>query len=199
MAKSNTIIEILKKSGYKNEGSNRERVIRNLNLLLDSNVLQIKFIDAEQYNSKENGRAFWYTGLDDKKYCTAYMVILFGKRFYGHFIPKSKTIKFKHIQHMNGIWEYDTDTTFYDNTKLDLSQIMLRVAQIISMIRGSGNFMQEQIFAKYGKCSCNKCNGAGIIPQFMYYANGICFDCGGVGVDRNTLKMHIQEAINLFK
>ena len=35
MSTTNTIIEILKQSGYKNEGSNRERVIRNLNLLLD--------------------------------------------------------------------------------------------------------------------------------------------------------------------
>jgi hypothetical protein len=28
---------------------------------------------------------------------------------------------------------------------------------------------------------CAKCNGTGFIPQFAYYADGICFDCYGVG------------------
>jgi len=196
MKATNTIIEILKNAGYKNEGSNRDKVIRNLNLLLDSKVMKIRFIEADRYNAKEGGGSFWYTGKDGKKYCTAYMVELFGKTFYGHFIEKSKTTKFRHIQHMDGTWEYETNTDYYDNSKLDLSAIMLRVAQLISIIRGNGNFMQEEIFAKYGKCSCGKCNGQGIIPQFMWYANGVCFDCGGIGVNKSVLKMYIQEAVN---
>ncbi|MES2287510.1 MAG: hypothetical protein V4547_17580 [Bacteroidota bacterium] len=28
---------------------------------------------------------------------------------------------------------------------------------------------------------CMKCEGKGIIPQFYYYANGVCFDCLGCG------------------
>lgn len=30
-------------------------------------------------------------------------------------------------------------------------------------------------------CTCGKCGGTGIIPQFMWYADGVCFDCLGVG------------------
>jgi len=193
---TNSIIEILVKSGYKNEGTNRERAIKNLNLLLDSGVLQIKLIDADRYNAKEGGNSFWYTGKDGKKYCTPYMVTIFGKTFYGHFVEKSKTTKYRQSQHMNGTWEYATQTDYYNNYKLDLSAIMIRVANLISIIRGKGNFMQEEVFEKYGKCSCNKCNGQGIIPSFMWYANGICFDCGGVGVDRNVLKNYIEKAVN---
>jgi len=29
---------------------------------------------------------------------------------------------------------------------------------------------------------CDKCDGAGILPAFMYYADGVCFDCLGVGI-----------------
>lgn len=31
-------------------------------------------------------------------------------------------------------------------------------------------------------CECHKCRGRGIIPYFMYYANGVCFDCMGSGI-----------------
>lgn len=37
--------------------------------------------------------------------------------------------------------------------------------------------------------SCSKCKGSGVIPYFMYYANGICFDCGGIGSDFVKLKV----------
>ena len=30
-------------------------------------------------------------------------------------------------------------------------------------------------------CECSKCGGSGILPQFMYYAEGICFQCMGIG------------------
>ena len=29
---------------------------------------------------------------------------------------------------------------------------------------------------------CGKCDGKGVIPQFAYYANGVCFDCSGLGM-----------------
>lgn len=32
------------------------------------------------------------------------------------------------------------------------------------------------------ECTCNKCNGTGIIPQFIWYAEGVCFDCMGSGI-----------------
>ena len=30
-------------------------------------------------------------------------------------------------------------------------------------------------------CKCSKCNGTGYLPQFSYYAEGVCFDCLGAG------------------
>lgn len=38
---------------------------------------------------------------------------------------------------------------------------------------------------------CAKCNGAGIIPQFSYYCNGICFDCGGTGANHKHDKTSV--------
>lgn len=33
-------------------------------------------------------------------------------------------------------------------------------------------------------CSCQKCEGRGIVPAFHYYCNGVCFDCYGLGYNR---------------
>ena len=30
-------------------------------------------------------------------------------------------------------------------------------------------------------CTCGKCGGSGFLPQFAYYADGVCFDCLGIG------------------
>jgi hypothetical protein len=30
-------------------------------------------------------------------------------------------------------------------------------------------------------CTCSKCNGTGFLPHFAYYADGVCFECLGVG------------------
>jgi len=37
----NTIIQLLNEAGYKNTNTNRERAVRNMNLLLDSGVMTI--------------------------------------------------------------------------------------------------------------------------------------------------------------
>lgn len=43
--------------------------------------------------------------------------------------------------------------------------------------------VQEKINSEIQEpCTCGKCNGTGHIPAFNYYANGICFDCGGIGM-----------------
>jgi hypothetical protein len=151
---SNTIIKILNNAGYTNKGTNRERVVRNLNLLIDAGVLQIDLIEADKYNAKEGGTAFWYTAQDGKRYCTAYKVTIFGKMYLGHYIQKSKTTKFKHIEYMDGTIEYATNTEYFNNSYLDLSSIMLRVAQLISIIKGKGDFSGVN-FAADGNYSVN--------------------------------------------
>jgi hypothetical protein len=30
-------------------------------------------------------------------------------------------------------------------------------------------------------CTCGKCGGTGVLPQFAHYADGVCFDCLGIG------------------
>jgi hypothetical protein len=39
--------------------------------------------------------------------------------------------------------------------------------------------------------SCRRCSGQGIIPQYHYYCNGICFECYGLGY--NSKHRHIVE------
>lgn len=185
----NTLVNKLKEAGYKNTNTNRERAVRNLNLLLDSGIMDIKFINADEYNAEENGRAYWYDAQDGKRRCTAYIVTLYGKQYYGHFIAKIRRGKTWGVVYEEKL----------NNYYLDISDIQLRVAKLISLIKEKGDFLKPDFMQAKGACSCGKCNGVGIIPAFMYYANGVCFDCGGSGVDRATLKYYIETSINMAK
>lgn len=191
----NTIIELLNGAGYKNSNTNRERAVRNMNLLIDSGIMSIVLIPSETYNAKENGRGFWMTLTNGKKAPTAYKVKLYGRTYYGHVMQKSRTTKFKYIQHKDLTWEYETNTDYYDNTSISISEIQTRVAQLLTIIREDKDFFAPKLFAEKGDCSCGKCNGAGIIPAFSYYANGICFDCCGSGINRDALKSFITNSI----
>jgi hypothetical protein len=193
----NTIIELLNGAGYKNSNTNRERAVRNMNLLIDSGIMSLTFIQSEAYNAKENGIGFWTTLSNGKKAPTAYKVTLYGKTYYGHIMQKSLTTKFKHIQHMDLTWEYATNTEYYDNTSISISEIQTRVARLLTIIREDKDFFAPKLFASKGDCSCGKCNGVGIIPAFSYYANGICFDCGGSGINRDALKSFITNAVKV--
>ena len=86
-----------------------------------------------------------------------------------------------------------------NNYTLSISDILIRVARLISINKEGVDFLQAQAFAANGQCSCNKCNGTGNIPAFAHYANGICFDCGGVGIDRFVLKSMINNSLSLAK
>jgi len=191
----NTIIELLNEAGYKNSNTNKERAVKNMNLLLDSGIMSITLIPSEAYNAKENGRGFWMMCADGKKRPTAYKVTLYGKTYGGHIMQKSLTTKFKSIQHKDLTWEYATSTEYYDNTSISINEIQIRVAQLLTIIREDKDFFAPKLFAAKGDCSCGKCDGVGIIPSFSYYANGICFDCGGSGINRNSLKLFINNAI----
>lgn len=193
----NTLIKILNEAGYTNSNTNRERAVRNMNLLLDSGIMSLTLISSESYNAKENGRGFWMMCSDGKKRPTAYKVTLYGKTYYGHIMPKSLTTKWRHIQHMDGTWEFATSTEYYDNTSISISEIQTRVAQLLNIIREDKDFFAPKLFAAKGDCSCAKCNGVGIIPSFIYYANGICFDCGGSGINREALKSFITNSIKV--
>jgi hypothetical protein len=185
----NHIIELAQANGYKNEGTNRERTIKNLNLLLDSGILTIKLSHADRYNDLEKSYSFWFVDNDGKKRCTNYTFKLYNKSFYGHFVPKKSS---------SVIWGEKVLSNI-DNSKLDLHSMMISIARTLSKMKGNGDFMESSVFAKYGECSCQKCNGRGIIPGFMHYAEGVCFDCGGSGIRPSVLKSYIEESINLTK
>jgi hypothetical protein len=142
----------------------------------------------KKYRRKNNPKVEEKTNLskDGKKRCTAYKVTLYGKTYYGHFMAKRRTTRYN-----AGIVCDEIVNNYY----LDIDTIQLRVAKLISIIKGNGDFLEPAFMAAKGNCSCAKCNGAGIIPAFLYYANGVCFDCGGSGVDRATLKRYIETSI----
>jgi hypothetical protein len=195
MASTNTLIQILQDNGYRNTNTNRERTVRNINMLLDAGILKIKLVHADKYNDKDANWAFWFNADNGKKYCTNYKVTLYGQTYFGSFTQKRSVTKYKSVEYIDGTCEYSTTTNYYDNTSFDIEGLQLRVAKLISIIRGNGDFMKQEVFAKHGKCSCGKCDGNGIIPAFAYYANGVCFDCGGSGIDRTVLKSFISESI----
>ena len=197
MASTNTLIQILQDNGYRNTNTNRERAVRNLNMLLDAGILELKFVHADKYNDKDANWAFWFNADNGGRYCTNYKVTLYGKTYFGSFVQKRSVTKYKSVEYFDGTCKYETITTHYDNTRVDIEGLQLHIAKLISIIRGKGDFMKPEIFAKHGECSCAKCNGNGIIPAFAYYANGVCFDCGGSGIDRNTLKRFISESISI--
>lgn len=191
------IVEILNANGYKNTDTRRQRAVKNLNLLIDAGVLSFKFINAEAYNDRENGKSFWFEAQNGKKYCTAYKVTLYGKTYYGHFMQKKSVQKYVRAEYFDGRKEWDTITNYYDNFTISVSEIQSTVARLLSIINGDGDFMKSNgIFELKGECSCGKCNGLGIIPAFAYYAEGICFDCGGSGVDRKVLQAFINKQFN---
>lgn len=185
----NTIVKILNEAGYQNTNTNRERAVRNMNMLLDAGIMSIKFVHADKYNDEQANWGYWYKSNDGKERCTAYKVTIFGKTFYGHFIAKRSRSVVWGIECINRI----------DNYTLSIEDIQIRVARLISIVREKNDFLAPKLFAAKGECSCGKCHGIGIILAFMHYANGICFDCGGSGIDRNTLKMYISESINAAK
>ena len=44
-----------------------------------------------------------------------------------------------------------------------------------------------KIAQEKGMCKCSKCKGTGIIPAFMHYCKGVCFDCMGLGYGKQGL------------
>ncbi|SHF48877.1 hypothetical protein [Dysgonomonas macrotermitis] len=179
----NLIINKLKASGFSNTGDNRSYNIRSLNNLLQVGMIDFIFASASDY--AQSSKAFWYPCKDGKKRCTAYKVKILDKWYYGHFMPKSRTYR----DCMGG---KTTDAIKY--SEIDLYDVLCRVARLISINKEGFDFLKNQI-NKHGACGCTKCNGTGIIPQFMHYAQGVCFECGGSGINSSILKSYIQSNV----
>ena len=65
-----------------------------------------------------------------------------------------------------------------------------------------GRFLQSETLQKIIKadvtlpCSCSRCNGAGVLSQFYYYAEGVCFDCMGSGMVSNKTSVELNKKMN---
>lgn len=176
----NHIIELLEKNGYANTGDNRNYTIKSLNILLDSGFLSLYFIP---YSESKTHSYMWEK--DGKRYGTLYQFSLFGKRYNGNWMPKkTRTIL---------CWGMGEVVNEKDYSVFPIDAILKTVARRISLSREGFDFIRD------GSCNCVKCNGRGIIPEFMYYADGVCFDCGGTGIDRHYLQSYIKSNISSVK
>jgi 5-methylcytosine-specific restriction endonuclease McrA len=82
-------------------------------------------------------------------------------------------IHHKYYTKGNYAWEYDNDAliTFCKNCHQEEHQN--------NKIPIYDNMKNILSYAEI----CDRCNGSGFLPQFHYYENGICFKCGGHGVE----------------
>ena len=191
MKSTNPIIEKLNAAGYRNTGDNRSYDIRSLNSLIEIGMIDFMFVPESDYNKPEGGRSFKFDSKDKKgnavRRCTAYKVMLMGSWYFGHFIPKS----------INRVMWGEKYSDPCDNSVLSTNDILCRVARLISLKKNGVDFMKAEIFAAHGDCSCSKCNGTGFLPCFAHYAEGVCFDCGGTGINRHILQSKIENSIKL--
>lgn len=182
---ANTLITLLNEHGYTNTGDNRSYAIKSINNLLDSGFLQLKFVS---YEKAKEGYGYIYETKDGKKRRTLYKVTIFGKTYFGHWMPQFTNV---HIG-----WGFGVDKRENEYKCLDLYSILCRIARLISINKNGFDFLKDESSYKNGACSCTKCHGTGFIPAFAHYAEGVCFDCGGTGINSNTLKMYIEKNIN---
>lgn len=60
------------------------------------------------------------------------------------------------------------------------------------------DWVKELIYSEVQtKHKCSKCNGTGYLPMFAHYANGVCFDCMGIGIRGKLSVNNIQDQKNL--
>lgn len=54
--------------------------------------------------------------------------------------------------------------------------------------------IKEKLYSETEEpCTCMKCEGKGVIPAFYYYADGVCFDCMGMGITGKLMVQNVQD------
>lgn len=171
----NSIIQLLNDKGYSNTGDNRNYVIKSLNGLINIGLVDLYILDKEVYKT----RSFVYN-VGDKTKTTAYKIKMYDKLYFGHWMPK------KQINSCFGE-KYLTDIEY---NYINLYDVLCKIANIININKNGFDFI------KNGNCDCAKCKGSGFIPEFAHYAQGVCFDCAGTGIEKNVLQKYIKNNIN---
>jgi hypothetical protein len=82
----------------------------------------------------------------------------------------------------------DTLKMYHSNADIIGEFIIERIINFKNELEEKGHFKTAINIAKEkGMCKCEKCKGKGVIPHFMYYAKGVCFDCMGLGYGKQGL------------
>lgn len=77
---------------------------------------------------------------------------------------------------------------YASNSDIVASYLIERIIYFRNELVELGHFESSiKIAQEKGMCKCDKCKGKGIIPAFMYYCEGVCFDCMGLGYGKQGL------------
>ena len=133
----NHLRKLLKEARRPDEGDNRNRAVKNINILIE---LGFKVVICE--------KDFMWTTKSGFNY---------------NYKVSYKTMATRWLLKERNICAY---------TLLTYAGKFLKRPEVRELIKANVSTPSD----------CSKCKGSGIIPQFMYYAEGVCFDCGGSGL-----------------
>jgi 5-methylcytosine-specific restriction endonuclease McrA len=75
-------------------------------------------------------------------------------------------------------WEYDNDALVLLCSDCHKKTHQEEVIYVYAPVKHES--VKSEI--DYAASICNRCGGAGILPEFYYNQKGVCFGCGGAGV-----------------
>ena len=99
---------------------------------------------------------------------------LIALRFYpGTFNMKGLNIHHNYYIHGRKPWEYPNDALV---TLCEICHKKRHEKGAIYLLDLNHNYFKDL-------CKCGKCSGSGYLPQYWYRDNGICYECGGEGIE----------------
>lgn len=76
----------------------------------------------------------------------------------------------------------------YNDSSIVSSCVINCIVDFRAILEREGLFQKAIAIAEEkGTPICTKCKGKGIIPPFMHYCKGVCFDCMGLGYGKQGL------------
>ncbi len=147
----NKIREIFDAAGRGPIDDNRNRTVRNLNLLLTEGLITILLTPIGTVNIRKSNN-FRYN-------------------------VKISTSKFSRFIKIEGLI-----TTY---------QLLGKVAKFLQ----DPQVRESMIESIQTPVKCMKCEGTGVLPMFFYYAEGVCFDCGGCGFTSKEYAVHLKPKV----
>lgn len=174
----NYLKEMLTEAGYSFDKDNRDYMVRSLNGLIDAGILELQFISKERVNE---GYRYHYTAVDGKRRGTGYRIRLYGGKWRaGHWMPTSNSYR------MMG----EVFAQKINYVGIDILSLATRVASLMETGKKEFDIYRES----YARCAY--CDGTGRKPQYSHICKGVCFQCGGTGIDMAALKSIVTSTLN---